>query len=306
MSIRSANIARCACLLLTLLAVLSVPLTAHAAAPVNAHAAGSVNAHAAGSVNAHAAASADEQNTMAVWKQQRIDFYYRSATAIYSCSALQKRIEAILYSVGAGDDLRVDTSGCNPMLSPPAQTMPSIPGRQTRNDDMFRTRPSHGEQYAHVRILVKTPVEATPEVMAALKKDKPRRELLGKVTGKPEAAIEEETQFPAQREQITLSRDSIGLEAAECELLDQLANSVFVDLNVRVVSRDYSCSPGHTSRIPPQITVDALMPAIRVREPEIHPGAGNTDAPADTEPNKEGEPQTDQGDAATPAQSPDK
>jgi hypothetical protein len=278
MKTRSSGIAACARRLVILLAPLSVPLTIHANAP------------------------ADEQNTMAVWKQQRIDFYYRSATAIYSCSALQKRIEAILYSVGAGDDLRVDTSGCDPMLSPPAQTMPSIPGRQTRTDDMFRNRPSHGEQYAHVRILVKTPVEATPEVMAALKKDKPRRELLAKVTGRPEAAIEEETQFQAQREQVTLSRDSIGLEAAECELLDQLVNTVFADLNVRVLSRDYSCSPGHTSRIPPKITVDALMPIIRVREPEIHPGEGSTEAPADTEPTKD-EPQKDQGNSTTPAES---
>jgi len=286
-NIRSSNIAARACQLLALFAALSVSLTVHAAAPVNVQ----------------AAAPADEQNTMAVWKQQRIDFYYRSSTAIYSCSALQKRIEAILYSVGAGDDLRVDTSGCDPMLSPPAQTMPSIPGRQTRTDDMFRNRPSHGEQYAHVRILVKTPVEATPEVIAALKKDKPRRELLAKVTGKPEAAIEEETQFQAQRKQITLSRDSTGLEAAECELLDQLVNTVFADLNVRVVSRDYSCSPGHTSRIPPKITVDALMPMIRVGEPEIHPGEGSTEAPIDTAPKKESAPQKDEDDSAIPTPS---
>lgn len=249
------------------------------------------------------AAPSDEQNTMAVWKAQRIDFYYRSSTAIYSCSALKRRIETILYSVGAGDGLQVDTSGCDPMLSPPAQTMPSMPGRQTRTDDMFRNKPSHGEQYAHVRIFVKSPVEATPEVMAALKKDKPHRELLAKVTGRPEAAIEAETQFQAQREQITLSRDSIGLEAAECELLDQLVNTVFADLNVRVVSRDYSCSPGHTSRIPPKITVDALMPVIQVREPQIQPGAGGTDAPADDKPETQKEPEKREDDAPRASQS---
>jgi len=251
--------------LVALLAVMSIPLTAHAE---------------------------DEQNTMAVWKQQRIDFYYRSSTAIYACSALKKRIESILYSVGARDDLKVDTSGCDPMLSPPAQTMPAIPDRQTRTDSMFRTKPSRGEQYAHVRIFVSSPVEATPEVMAALKKDKPRRELLGKVTGKPEAAIEAETQFQAQRERVTLSRETVGLEAAECELLDQLVNTVFVDLDVRVVSRDYSCSPGHNSRIPPKMAVDALMPVIRVREPQIHPGEGSTEGPSDGKPEVEGEPQT--------------
>lgn len=250
------------------------------------------------------AAPADEQNTMAVWKQQRIDFYYHSSAAIYGCSALKARIETILYSVGARDDLKVDTSGCDPMLSPPAQTMPSFPSRDSRSDDMFRNRPSHGEQYAHVRIFVKSPVEATPEVMAALKKDKPKRELLAKVTGKPEVAIEEETQFQAQRERVTLSRETIGLEAAECELLDQLVNSVFVDLNVRVVSRDYSCSPGHTSRIPPKMTVDALIPTIRVREPEIHPGQGGKDAPADKQ--QEGEPESsapDNGEKGAAAQS---
>ena len=239
---------------------------------------------------AHAAPAADEQNTMALWKEQRIDFYYRSSTAIYACSALQARIVTILYAVGARDDLRVDASGCDPMLSPPAQTMPSIPGRDSRTDDMFRNKASRGEQYAHVRIFVKTPIEATPEALAALKKDKPRRELLAKVTGKPETVIESEAQFPAQRQQITLSRDSIGLEAAECELLDELVNTVFADLKVRVLSRDYSCSPGHTSRIPPKITVEALVPVMHVTEPQIHPGEGQTEAPVDTkpEPNEQG------------------
>jgi hypothetical protein len=149
-------------------------------------------------------------------------------------------------------------------------------------------------------------VEATPAVMAALKKDKPRRELLAKVQGKPEAAVEAETQFQAQRVQITLSRDSIGLEAAECELLDQLVNTVFADLDVRVLSRDYSCSPGHTSRIPPKITVDALMPVMRVREPQIEPGAGGTDAPMDSKREKPNEPEKREEDTPPASQSSDK
>ncbi|HEU4600552.1 MAG TPA: hypothetical protein VFS24_01220 [Steroidobacteraceae bacterium] len=224
-----------------------------------------------------AAHPSDEPETTAVWKDQRIDFYYRSSTAIYSCSALQGRIISILRTVGARDDLKVDTSGCDVMLSPPAQTMPSIPGRRTRSDDMFRNKSSRGEQYSHVRIFVKTPTEATPEVLAELQKDKPRRELIAKVTGKPDAVVEGETQFPAQWQRITLSRDSIGLEAAECELLDQLSSTVFRDLGVRVVSRDYSCTPGQTSKIPPKITVDALIPALKVSVPEIDPAESDSD-----------------------------
>jgi hypothetical protein len=248
---------------------------------------------------AHASPTADENNTMAVWKEQRIDFYYRSSTAIYSCGALKDRIVTILYAVGARNDLQVDASGCDAMLSPPAQTLPSVPGRQSRTDDMFRNKPSRGEQYAHVRIFVKNPTEATPEVMAALKKDKPRRELIAKVTGKAEAVIEGETQFQAQRQQITLSRDSIGLAAAECELLDQLVNTVFADLNVRVLSRDYSCTPGYTSKIPPKITVDALVPVIHVAEPQIHPAEGDTTP-------TEAKPDTSEEGAAAPSESPDK
>jgi hypothetical protein len=230
-----------------------------------------------------AAATADEQNTMAIWKEQRIDFYYHSSTAIYSCSALRGRIVTILNAVGARDDLQVDSNNCDEMLSPPAQTMPSFPDRQSRSDDMFRNRQSRGEQYAHVRIFVKTPTEATPEAMAALKKDKPRRELIAKVTGKPEAAVEAETQFQAQRQQITLSRDSIGLDASECELLDQLVTTVFADLKVRVLSRDYSCSPGHTSKIPPKMTVEALVPVVQVAVPQIEPGSGDATQPSKTE-----------------------
>jgi hypothetical protein len=219
------------------------------------------------------ALGADEPTTTAVWKDQRIDFYYRSSTAIYSCSALKGRVVSILRSVGARDDLEVDASNCDVMLTPPAQTMPSIPGRQSRSDDMFRNRPSRGEQYSHVRVRVKSPTEATPEVLAQLQKDKPRRELVAKVTGKPDAVVEGETQFPAQWQEITLSRDSIGLEAAECELLDQMSSTVFRDLGIRVVRRDYSCTPGHASHIPPKITVEALVPAIPVTVPQIDPAA---------------------------------
>jgi hypothetical protein len=135
-----------------------------------------------------------------------------------------------------------------------------------------------------VRIRVRTPIEATPEVLAELKKDKPRRELVAKVTGKPDAAIESETQFPAEWERIVLSRDSIGLEAVECELLDQLSTTVLRDLGVRIVSRDYSCTRGHVSKIPPKMTVEALVPAaMSVRTPEIVPGTQTEESSAPNE-----------------------
>jgi hypothetical protein len=228
--------------------------------------------------------TAADEHIAAVWKDQTINFYYRSSTAIYSCSALKARIISILRSVGARDDIEIDATGCDAMLSPPAQAMPSVPGRRARGDDVFRTRPSRGEQFSHVRIRLRAPIEATPEVLAELKKDKPRRELIAKVTGKPDAVIEGETQFPAEWHRIVLSRESNGLEAVECELLDQLSTTVLRDIGVRTTSRDYTCTRGEVSRIPPKMTVEALVPAaLSVPTPEIIPGTQTEEKPQGNE-----------------------
>ena len=102
------------------------------------------------------------------------------------------------------------------------------------------------------------PTEVTPEVLAELEKDKTRRELVSRVTGNPAARFNDPVLFQAERQLVTLSRETIGIEPEECELLDEMSVVVFRELGVRVVSMDFVCSD--SSLIPPEAVVEALLP----------------------------------------------
>jgi hypothetical protein len=201
--------------------------------------------------------AAEEQGvTAAVWKVREIDFFYRSSVAIYSCNALEARVATILRAVGARDDVQVDASHCEQSMIP--QEEPLSTWQKTPSDGYLNRRASR-EQLAHVRVRLLMPTEVTPEVLAEMERDKKRRELVSRVTGDPSAMLDDPIVFSAQRQPVTLSRQSIGLEPQECELLDQISTSVFRRLDVRVVSRGYSCGRNQISRIPPQLTVEALI-----------------------------------------------
>ena len=107
------------------------------------------------------------------------------------------------------------------------------------------------------------------------------------------AAFNEPIVFAAERQQVTLSHRTIRLEPADCELLDQMMSSVFRELNVRVVRRNFSCDPRQFSRIPPQLTVEALLPAGATlgRQSGAAPGAPAASEGEPSEPANETPPQ---------------
>jgi hypothetical protein len=162
--------------------------------------------------------------------------------------------------------------------------------------DRFRNQGTRREQLTNVRVRLMMPVEVTPQVLTEMERDKSRRELVSRVTGNPAAMLDEPIVFWAQRQPVTLSRDSIGLEPAECELLDQMSTSVFPQLDVRVVRRGSSCNRNHVSRISPQLTVEALIgSSFAPGKAQQAPAAGESDtdpgAPAAVE-NEPPEPAT--------------
>jgi hypothetical protein len=57
--------------------------------------------------------SAQAETVDAIWKTQRIAFYYGSRTSTYSCSSLTHRIANILRRVGAAHDLQVVATACD-------------------------------------------------------------------------------------------------------------------------------------------------------------------------------------------------
>lgn len=239
---------------------------------------------------------AAQGDTPAVLKRQQVDFFYRSSAVPLSCYDLQGRVAAVLRALGARDDVEVDVDGCDAVVSPmeepdftwqnqnPSDRWGSSSDRWRTSSDRYGTRRTRREQSSHVRISLMMPVEVTQGVLDEIKKDKSRRELVSRVTGNPAASLDDPIIFPAQRQQVTLSRRTVDLEPEDCELLEQMSMGIFKDLGIRVVRPGPRCDRHEVSRIPPQLTVEALMP-VMPSTPQLGPPSGPTDpsAPAGSE-----------------------
>jgi hypothetical protein len=116
------------------------------------------------------------------------------------------------------------------------------------------------QQTAQVRIRLMMPVEVTPQILKEIEKDKSRRDLVSRVTRNPAASMNEPVVFAARREEVTLNQRTIKLRAEDCDLLQQMTTQVIRRLDVKVTHQSFSCGPRTTSRIPPQITVETLVP----------------------------------------------
>lgn len=241
---------------------------------------------------------AAQERVAAVFKARDVDFMYRSTTTHLPCHELQGRVARILLAIGARDDIKVQATGCENFLMPSDASYDPFERGASRNDpfgsrddpfdtrqDRFGTRRNQREEHAHVRVQLMTPVPVTPQVLAEMDKDKSRRELISRVTGDPMVGMNDPVVFPAERQAVTLSRRTIRLEPEDCELLEQMQRSVFRKLDVRVVRGTVNCDRDHPSRIAPQLTVEALLPAGMSQQV---PGASQL--PAGNEPETPSEP----------------
>lgn len=248
-----------------------------------------------------------EESAEFVWKIREADFLYRSSAAIYSCDALQSRVANIMRAVGARDDVSVSVSNCESFVVAPDRSNNTTnpwgrgdasndsgigSGWQVQSSRLANRSSNIREQQAHVRVRALMPAAVTPQVLAELDKDKSRRALVSRLTGNPAAMYDDPVAFPAQRQEVTLSRSTIGLEPAECELLEQMSTSIFRRLDVRVIRRNFSCDRNGGSHLAPKLTVEALMwsaPGAGARLPQMPPvGNGMDDstatAPTDAKP----------------------
>lgn len=168
----------------------------------------------------------------AVWKPQEFTFHYQSFTTFYSCESLEGKLEHILRQLGAQAEVRVRSVDCG-----------RGPVRLPRAD-----------------IKLISPVEATPEAIAELKKGQSRRELAARVSGKRATAVELAEQFPAQWQRVTLGRGrGPTFEAGDCELLDQVRRKILPKLAVRVIEDNTPCPPNSSSLTRPSVVVEALI-----------------------------------------------
>lgn len=242
----------------------------------------------------------------AVYKAQEVSFQYRSSDRYYPCHELEHRVAVILVAVGARDDIQVKARNCEFMLDTDNNIDP-MTGRDTMDPferDRWGTSSNFGrtrdrrEQYASVRVQLMMPVQVTPQILKEIEKDKSRRELVSRVTGNMAAAFNEPIIFEAKRQEVTLSQRTIKLRAEDCELLDQMSNSVFRKLDVKVVRRSFSCGPRDSAtRIPPQLIAEALLPTgqlLPMPDPEKEKqkdAAPEQSAPKAAEPAPESQPQ---------------
>jgi len=253
----------------------------------------------------------------AVWKEHQLSFHYASFAAAYPCHVLRSRIARVLNAVGARPDLSVTLTNCDSSIIEPtvangdatgwpqnrSGSRPDDPssvsirdgagwsqGRSASVSDAYRR--SEPLQVVDARVHLSMPAEMTPAVIAELKADRKRRELITRVTGDPLPLFDDPMVFTAQRQVVTLSHETTGIEPADCELLDQMAMTLFRTLGVRVLRRGYVCDRSWVSRIHPVLDVQALLPvpseltggaqsggpgSIKPRSPEFEdPG----DAPA--------------------------
>lgn len=192
-------------------------------------------------------APAAEQSApvQAIWKPQEFTFHYQSFTTFYSCESLEAKLQQILNQLGAKGEVRVRSADCGrgPVRMPRAE------------------------------ITLISPVEATAEAIAELKKSQGRRELAAKVAGERAKAVELAEQFPAQWTRVTIGRGrgSPTFESGDCELLDQVRRKILPKLSVRVVEDNTPCPPNTSTLTRPSLVVDALIETPKPDEARAEP-----------------------------------
>jgi hypothetical protein len=213
----------------------------------------------------------------AVLKAREASFVYRSSTRLLTCDQLRQRIGNIMRAVGARQDVEVRANDCESFIDPTVMSDPGRMGRSSQNptDPFDRSSSSpldrarsprsdlsdrNRSQSTSVRIKLMMPVEVTPGIVEEVERDKARRELVSRVQGNRNAAMNDAIFFPAERQTVELSHDTIDLEALDCELLEQLSTGVFRKLDLKVTNRSLSCDPRERSYINPSLTVEALLP----------------------------------------------
>jgi hypothetical protein len=221
---------------------------------------------------------AAQEPVTAVLKMRESDFVYRSQLYYMSCDELRNGVAVILRALGARDDVQVRVTNCNfggaPEMvvgggtgggtypqSQSGSTWDNNWDRSTRQQSpMDRMRSETPTISIPVHIWAMMPVPADSKVIKEIEQDKSRRELISRVTGNMNVAMNDPILFAAKRQQVTLSHETIKLGPEHCQLLDQMITHVFRDFDLKAVHKNLSCDPHQKSNFPPSATVEALLP----------------------------------------------
>jgi hypothetical protein len=127
-----------------------------------------------------------------------------------------------------------------------------------------------------VRVRAALPMEATPELLEKLEKDRARRELAGRASGQPVASADVATvRFPATWRTVKF-RDTAtsNVDNGDCEMLEQLVEHVLLKMGVREAA-DSSLNCGAPQQVPlnaVRLNLEVLAPPP-VEQAGTPPGA---------------------------------
>ena len=219
-----------------------------------------------------------QESITAVLKMRESDFVYRSQLYYMTCDDLRNNVAIILRALGARDDVQVRVTNCNfggaPDMvvgggsgagsypqSQSGSTWDNNWDRSTRQQSpMDRMRSETPAISIPIHIWAMMPVPADSKVMKEMEKDKARRELISRVTGNMNVAMNDPILFAATRQQVTLSHDTIKLGPEHCQLLDQMITHVFRDFDLKATHKNLNCDPHQKSNFNPSVTVEGLLP----------------------------------------------
>lgn len=182
---------------------------------------------------AAADAPAPAESVEAVWKAQQMNFEYRGYSTSYSCRSLEEKLELILRSVGAREDLQLRSYACDEQMG-----------------------------IARFQVLLQSPVVASPENIRELTTHDAKGELIARVNGEQLPSAADLPRFTAVWKTVSFARDRrMRLERGDCELVQQLRRQILPRMSVQIVKDDVRCSSSMGNIGPPRLTVSALVPA---------------------------------------------
>jgi hypothetical protein len=179
-------------------------------------------------------ASADEaaaptQTVAAVWHVQTLDLNFSSFNVAYACSSLQSKIAGILRAVVAPEATKI--------------------GIRCSNFGMGTS--------ATAKIMVASPIEATPQNVRALTTYDTRTQLVARVRSLELPSEEDIQRFSASWRSVSLARGKgLNLNAGDCDLVRSIRDQVLPHLAVKIERSSGMCG----SRAP-VLDVLALLPS---------------------------------------------
>lgn len=178
-------------------------------------------------------ANPTEEQVTAVWKAQQMNFEYRGYSTTYSCRSLEDKLEIILRTVGARENVRLQSYVCDEQVG-----------------------------VARFQISMQSPVIATEANIRELTIHDSKDELVARVNGAQLATANDLERFPAVWKRVSFARDrDMRLERGDCELVQQLRNQILPHMSVRIVTdKTNSCSSAFGNVGSPRLTVSALVP----------------------------------------------